>query len=285
MLYTPITFEKAFMNNTESNEKTSDITEKKLVDVTIILNIWKRRHLNEQLQSIVDQTVIPKEIWVIHYEQHWQIQTILSSFENCLPSITLIESSKNLKYFGRFSLAINVVTEYIWILDDDVIPGRKWMENSCIKCDSLNSIISCTGRIIPKGDYQPENLENKSNNHFIGDLNYDDNINFYPIQKIVDFACQSYFFKYEWLKSFWSKWPATFLSGEDIHLSATCKYLLGIDTTVLKQIDHLTSGNLKKRYGYDSSATCKQNDFIMLREKVLKYHILENNWTPLRWRV
>lgn len=257
---------------------------KKTVDVTIVLNIWKRKYLNEQLNSLCKQTVRAKEIWIIHYETHFNISEIIKEFEGLLPPIIVIESSKNLKFFGRFSVAININTKFIWILDDDIIPGELWLERSCKKCESLNSIISCTGRIIPRNDYQPEKPSNLSLNYFIGDVHgHKDDITFCKEQKVVDFACQSYFFKSEWLRIFWSIWPITFLSGEDIHLSATCKQVLNINTTVLKQTNLRNSGSIKKRYGGDEFATFKKNNFLELREKVFRYHIIENNWKPVLW--
>ena len=252
--------------------------------MTIVLNIWKRKYLREQLTALTKQTVLPKEIWIVHYETHFNIVDIINLLKKEFPSITIIDSSKNLKFFGRFSIAINIVTKFTWVLDDDIIPGPQWLERCCQKCDSLNSIISCTGRVMAKDDFQPENGRNFSFDHFIGDVNSLGLDRTYSEEEIiVDYACQSYFFKTEWLKTFWSVWPITFLSGEDIHLSATCNYLLNVKTVVLKQTDYSTSGSVKKIYGGDEFATFKRHDFLDLREKVFRYHILEKKWKPILW--
>ena len=257
---------------------------RQIKEATIILNIWKRKYLKEQLEALSCQTVVPKEIWIIHYENHFKIKKIVEKFRKKFPSVTLIESSKNLKFFGRFSIAINVVTKYVWVLDDDIIPGKMWLENCIEACESLKSIISCSGRIIPKNEFQPEHSRNLPLNCFIGDVHsHFEDITFCKEHTKVDFGCQSYFFKSEWLSAFWSIWPVTFLSGEDIHLSATCKSVLGIGTTVLKQIDFETSGSIKKKYGIDQFATFKQNDFLELREKVIRNHIEKNKWKPINW--
>lgn len=258
-------------------------SDREIVNVTIILNIWKRSHLAEQLYSLLSQSVLPKEIWVIHYENHVIINNIIDDYKDFFQNIHVINSSKNLKYFGRFSIAINVVTEFVWIIDDDVIPGKNWLANCVEKCVKFNSIISCTGRIIPKGNFEPERLDNVNRkDFFIGDMTYIFK-NYCKEDTLVDYGCNSYFLKSKWLSAYWSIWPANFLTGEDIHLSATCKTTLDVNTYVITQNDDYNSGNLKKIYGNDDTATWKTNDFIYLRRKVLEYHILTKKWNPIKW--
>lgn len=271
----------------KNEEKVFEIKEfkrKKVVDVTIILNIWKRPHLEEQLVSIINSTVIPKEVWVIHYENGVQTRSVIEKYKEHLPFLNLIHSDKNLKYFGRFSIAINTATKFTWLIDDDVIPGSQWLENCCIKSEEYNSIITCTGRIIPKNNYQPEKIKiGFSYKHYVGDSKNGKLMNYCEQDTIVDYGCNSYFFQSAWLSAYWSLWPITFLSGEDIHLCATCKIKLDVNTVVLKQTSEENSGNINRPYGWDENASWKQNNFLAEREKVFKYHIQENNWSPLEW--
>lgn len=254
-----------------------------IVDVTIILNIWKRPHLPEQLFCLLTQTVLPKEIWIIHYENYVQVDAIVNTCKECFENIQVVNSTKNLKYFGRFSLAVNVTTDFVWIIDDDVIPGKNWLKKCAEKCVSLNSIISCTGRIIPKGNFEPERIDETIRKMcFIGDMEFISK-NYCENDTKVDYACNSYFFRTAWLKAYWSVWPQTFLSGEDMHLSATCKTILDVDTYVLSQATEQDCGNLHKIYGCDDDATWRTSDFISLRRKILEYHILERNWKPILW--
>lgn len=257
--------------------------DREIVDVTIVLNIWKRNHLSEQLNALLTQSVLPTEIWIIHYESNVKIDGVVEFYKKFFPKIMTIESEKNLKYFGRFSIAINISTKFSWIIDDDVIPGIKWMENCVRKCEFLNSIICSTGRIVPKDNFQPEkNHTLNRNQYFVGDINFLFK-NYCEQDTLVDYGCNSYFFKTEWLRGYWSIWPATFLTGEDIHLSASCKSVLGIDTYVIEQKDPMSCGNTKKAYGNDDTATWKTEDFVQLREIVLKFHILDGNWRPILW--
>ena len=269
----------------EPKERVFEIKEfdnKPIVDVTIILNIWKRPHLEEQLVSIINSTVLPKEVWVIHYENHVDARSVVEKYRENLPYINLMDIDKNLKYFGRFSIAINVTTKFVWLPDDDIIPGPQWLENCCIKCEEYNSIITCTGRIIPKDNYRPEKIKlGFSYKHYVGDAKNGQLMNYCEEDTVVDYGCNSYFFKREWLSAYWSLWPATFLSGEDIHLCATCKIQLDVNTVVLKQTNAENSGNTNRPYGWDKNASW--NNFLDEREKVFKYHILENGWQPIEF--
>ncbi len=257
---------------------------KEVVDVTVVFNIWKRPHLEEQLVSIINQSVVPKELWIIHYEDHIEIANIIDKYKNALPYINVLRSEKNLKYFGRFSLAINCTTKFVWLIDDDIIPGRKWLENCTQKCEELNSIIACTGRIIPKNNFQPEKFSLRGSfKHYVGVPKGVKTVNYCEKDTRVDYGCNSYFFQREWLSAYWSVWPATFQTGEDIHLSAACKELLGVNTVVLEQTDEDNNGNLYTPYGSDEVATWKQGNFLSEREKVFRYHILEKGWKPIEW--
>jgi hypothetical protein len=258
---------------------------KPVADVTIMINVWKRTHIEEQLFHLLSQSVYPKEIWVLYYEQHVNVEDTIRLYQKQFPFITIIRSDKNLRYFGRFSIAVNVTTKYTWIIDDDVIPGEQWLANCVEKCEALNSIISCTGRIIPRNNFRPERWRwGNSYKHFIGDEKNGGQMNYCEGDTKVDYACNSYFIKSAWMQAFWSIWPVTFSSGEDIHLSAACSSRLGVGTFVLAQSSIRDSGNIKRPYGWDVNASWKKKDFINIREEVLRYHIEKNNWTPLLWK-
>lgn len=259
------------------------INDKDYLDITVILNIWKRNHFTEQLSSILNQTYLPKEIWVIQYEEHIDLNELIEQCKEVYPTIYHFNCSKNLKYFGRFSIAINATTDYIFVVDDDVIPGIKWLENALKKSDKLNAIISCTGRILPKENFHPElpgSVERSK--YFVGDMTYLFK-NFCTEDTIVDYGCNSYFFKKEWLSAFWAIWPTTFLSGEDMHLSASAKSIEGVNTYVIAQNDIESCGNTKKAYGSDDVASWRQDNFVKLREQVLKFHVNEKGWKPILW--
>ncbi|MDJ1480705.1 glycosyltransferase family A protein [Cytophagaceae bacterium YF14B1] len=257
-------------------------SEKNVADVTIVLNIWKRRYLKEQLESLYRQTILPKNIWILQCEEHTSIKKTIKKF----PNIQYIHSSQDLKYFGRFSIANHIDTCYTWILDDDIIPSSSWIETCISSCSKYNAIICCNGRFIDKNDYTPEIAKwpGYLQTHFIGDARYPLGYNYCPKDTFVDYGCSSFFFKTEWIRHFWSIWPITFQTGEDIHLSATCMIRAGIPTVIPCQFSENDSGNITPAYSHDKHASWMREEFIPQRTMVLQYLINKGGWNPIYWK-
>lgn len=255
--------------------------EKPIADVTVVLNIWKRKYLKEQLAALHAQTMIPANIWIVHYENHVPVTKTLKHH----PEINYFHSTNNLKYFGRFSIGSHINTEYTWILDDDIVPSPTWLETCLRTCDAHRAIVCCNGRIIDRNDYTPELAKTPDylNIHFIGDARPPHPANHCLSDTLVDYGCSSFFFKTEWIKHFWSIWPATFQTGEDMHLSAACKIRAGIRTIVPRQLSIADSGNIKPEYSSDEHASWTKQGFIGQRRDVLKYLIDEQGWLPMAW--
>lgn len=252
--------------------------------ITVIITVWKRQYLAQQLESLIKQSLKPGYIWIIQNERHIDVRSVVERFQQDFPTIFIINSDFNLKYFGRFSLCSHVETEYTLIIDDDVIPSGDWLKICVEKLTQYNSIVSCTGRIIPKANYRPEEWKNEERKaYFIGDNQSDDECNFLPKDTRVDYGCNSYFFRTEWIKHFWSIWPTTFQSGEDIHLSATMMITSAISTIVPAQPTPELSGNLKKRYSLDPVSSWRDTEFINIRQKVFEFFIQEKKWNPILW--
>jgi GT2 family glycosyltransferase len=253
--------------------------------VTIIVTVWKRHYLQEQLQSLVNQTVLPKSIWIIQNENHIEIQSVVDAYRSVFPEIYIIHSQFNLKFFGRFSVATLVETEYTFLIDDDVIPSPGWLKTCLEKSKQYNAVISCTGRLIKPFSFRPEAWEGDDRrNYFLGDNQSDDAFNFLAADAQVDYGCNSYFIKTDWIRHFWSIWPATFLSGEDIHLSASLMLTAAIPTIVPRQLTEETSGNVKKFYSQDMLSSWRENTFLDIRQSVFEYLIREKGWKPVLWK-
>ncbi len=253
--------------------------------ITVIITVWKRGYLEQQLTSLTGQTVRPSQIWIIQNEHHIRIREVVEKFTPDFPAISIIHSDYNFKFFGRFSLVCHVQTEYVLVIDDDVIPAASWLERCLRKSKQYNAVISCTGRIIKPASFRPEEGQGEEKKlYFIGDNQSNDDNNFIPDDTRVDYGCNSYFFRTEWIKHFWSVWPATFLSGEDIHLSASLMIARSIPTIVPRQLCRQTSGNLHKLYSQDEVSSWRNTDFIDIRQSVFEYLIKEKNWKPILWQ-
>jgi hypothetical protein len=251
-----------------------------MIDLTIILNIFKRNYLEEQISSILSQSALPKEIWIIQMSNHVDITPILKRY----PHLKYIQSFVDIKYFGRFSLAKFISTRYCLVLDDDIIPSKHWINLSVENCEKFNAIICSNGRIIPPDDLYPEipKYNGYLEKYFIGDALSSD-FNYCPTNVTVDYPCSSYFFKKDWLKYFWALEPYTLDIGEDIHLAASCKILGNIITVVPTQDSLFNSGNIRPEYSSDEFASWKKSEFSNMRMKVLKHLIHEERWNPILW--
>lgn len=245
--------------------------------VTVILNIWKRDYIDEQIKALLKQTKMPFEIWIFQCKDYINTKNVSKQY----PFLHFINSTVNFKYFGRFSIAQFVKSKYIYMMDDDVVPSENWLSKCQTLCDQKNAIISSAGRIIPKFDLNIEKGNNFSWMCF-GDTTSHP-FNFCPNDIEVDFGCNSWFFKKERLNNFMKIPPSTFDTGEDIHLSASNKIFNEIPTIVPVQLDETCNGNLKKCYGYDSVASWKVSGTLNKRIKVVNHLIEQHGWQPLLW--
>lgn len=263
------------------NSKKHTINDANTEDITVILTVWRRSHVEEQINALLAQTLMPRNIWVYQCCNHISLKGCLKKY----PFIHHISSTVDLKYYGRFSLANHISTKYTFIIDDDVIPSPKWVQTCANLNNKYNAIISSSGRIIPPDSFSPELKTDDSYlaKYFIGDNDNSLPRNWCDQDTVVDFGCNSWFFKTSWIKYFWSIWPCTFDTGEDMHLSATCNILASIPTIIPQQTSAETSGNLKKMYGFDEHASWKHVDFIEKRRRILEFLIKEQKWTPQLW--
>lgn len=239
--------------------------------ITVILTVWKRNHLEEQLQALFQQTVAPSHIWVQQSLNHVDVSKIIERYGK---KICYFHFEENPGVFGRFESVTEVKTPFVCILDDDQIPGRRFLENAVEACKRLNAIISPHGRWLSPQTNQTQ--------RFVGD-GFEFQHSFCLEDTEVDLGNNAWFFRKEWITHFLSVSPLFRNNGEDIHLSATCKLLGGIPTYVPKQIVPAESGNVKRIYSGDSHALHKKPMFSVERIKVivrfrhLNWHLLLEN--------
>ncbi len=191
-------------------------------EITAILNGFKRpQFLKQQLDAINNQTVKPKEIML------WQNNT--EGFDPELTgSITTASSNKNLGVWARFAFALNAKTEYICIFDDDTIPGEMWFENCLNTMESHEGLLGTIGLVY------------NSENGYLPNIRYGwDNPNIKPVR--VDIVGHAWFFKREWLSTYWRELPPAGFEfvGEDMHFSHMLQKYLGLNTYVPPHPPHV----------------------------------------------
>lgn len=184
--------------------------------ITVVLNGYKRsKYLETQLNSIKNQTLQPSEILL------WQNAGDIFD-ENLTRLVTHASCNKNLGVWARFAFALNANTEYICVFDDDTIPGKKWLENCYNTIQTHDGLLGTIGvRFLTTTNYLP--IER------VGWANPNQNV------EEVDIVGHSWFFRRDWLSTFWRELPDTTQSkivGEDVHFSYTLKKYLGVKTFV-----------------------------------------------------
>ena len=102
-----------------------------IMNTTVIINVYKRWYsLEEQVKAYENQSVKPREIIIFQNED-----SLYDIPKWILEKHKVIRSNFNWWVRFRFTVWLNVITEYINIVDDDTIPWIRWLEN-CEKCMS-----------------------------------------------------------------------------------------------------------------------------------------------------
>ena len=229
--------------------------------ITVILNGYERPHtIPEQLTAINEQTVQPEDVML------WYNQGDLQQYDTGIPKTAYC--SHNFKFLGRFAYALLAKTEYIAMLDDDTIPGKKWFENCLNTMKTHKGILGGRGIKLTRPIYE----------HSVS-FGWD---NPRPEITEVDLVGHAWFINKDHLKYIWEEEPHTWETGEDIHLSAMAKIHGGIPTYVPPHppLERELSSSL---YGYElgvddkTESVTKQQEFFSLRDKCIQ-HYIERGW-------
>lgn len=113
--------------------------------ITAILTVWKRNHLEEQLLALLGQTLSPQMIWVQQTQHHVDVDDIIHKYHDRI-KYTCWE--KNPGVFGRFESVKDITTPYAYIIDDDIVPGRGFLEKALETSKQFNAIICPNGRLL-----------------------------------------------------------------------------------------------------------------------------------------
>ena len=115
-------------------------------DITAILTAYKRReYLPMQVEALRRQTRPPSEIWI------WCNDNESAADDLSDLADRVILTNTNWKFWGRFALANLVRTPLVCILDDDILPQPKWLEN-CMDtiAGGHDGILGGSGVILPE---------------------------------------------------------------------------------------------------------------------------------------
>ena len=191
--------------------------------ITVLLNHFKRKTLCAQLDSLLQQTLPFHHVWVLSFgsPNELSLKRIVDSYNDS--RISFISSSYDFKYYGRFQMALQTEADLVYIVDDDMIPGRKMLQILAHVAGTekyKNSVLGSIGRILPfrQKDFtfpSYRKFRSKEAGLYLPDPAYD-----ITVDKIVqvDFLSSSWFLSAELVKTLFIETPFTFSTGEDLHL-------------------------------------------------------------------
>lgn len=220
--------------------------------ITVVFTVYKRpQTLLKQLEAITKQSIRPDELILFQDKVRSGDPIILE--KSLLERFDKVKiASSNQGVWGRFKYAKDHATgDYICILDDDTIPGRKWLETCLDLSSEREAVYASLGIRLTKGGKYPF-----SDFYRIGWCSANKR------SEAVDFAGHSWFFKREcldWMFEETESVQAIKTAGEDMGLSFAA-YRHGIPTMItphpLKDFSVWGSmPNEAVEYGNDTAAT------------------------------
>lgn len=208
------------------------------MQVLVLLTVYKRNTLEDQLKSIYNQTLQPDYLVVFQNENHINIEPLKQKYK-----FIHIKNDYNTKFFGRFAHCINYPVDICCVLDDDIIPGNLCIESFVKQCMEKNGIMGGNSRIgLKNNNYKT--LSKK----IPGDGSNSDLL-------LVDFVGHLWCFKKEWLYHMFSIPPLTFDTGEDMHLCFSSKIKGNINSYLAKQHNNSRCDISNNQYSGDQNAS------------------------------
>src|SRR6056300_33310 len=227
---------------------------KKSYYITTVLTVTDRlEYLQSQLESIKNQTV-SSEIFI-----HWNNDT---EYELEYPSVIYRNQHKSTPLYSRFINSINITTPYVFICDDDTLPGKKYLEK-CLEFSKNKDvcIVSC-GMNFNEGETKYNVNKRIRQSEFL------------KVPTQVNMGGQGYFLKTELLRKYCNYKTHSTLSGEDIHLGFVCYkenipiYVLDKDENDKDTWQDLTLG----KRGDDEKAQWKYPTHKPVRDKLMEIY-------------
>ena len=161
-----------------------------------------------------NQTCGPVEIWV------WCDGT---KADDCLKRSVDVHLETNVAsgVYGRFALAILARTPFVLVLDDDMLPGPRFLESCKNTCIDSGSIVAAAGVIFNSCEYLDSDRFGWPK--------------LTPDPVIVDVGCNGWLARTEWVQHLWREPPQDWTNGEDMQLAFLAQKYAGIRTVTAPQ--------------------------------------------------
>jgi len=267
-IYYKDNFSRAYMNDKSNYAKQNcsmpspDIK----MDTTVVLTLYNRpEFLEEQLNAIENQSLKPSKIILFQDKVNGR-EEIQIPYELKRRFSNYITVSENIGVWGRFAAGLLADSTYVCFFDDDIIPGRRWLENCHNEMQKREGLYGGIGIIskdlsaYPFGRYRRAGWDIQ------------------PKKRVrVDFAGHSWFLKKDWLGAMFinsNKYYKFKKVAEDAYLSFALKKYLNINTYIPPhplQNKDLWSADPKKawEYGLDDARVSASDENLQNMQKAL----------------
>lgn len=230
-------------------------------NVTAVLNVYRRPEmLQVQIDALSAQSRRPDEILI------WVNGSFVPRISSEIP-YRLGGSGQNEGVWARFRFAQEAKTDFVCVLDDDTIPGSRWLENCLSTFNNHPGLIGTRG------------LRFGTRRHYAGAIDVGwRNPNSTATR--VDIAGHSWFFPTDWLHDFWEceiQYTGSPLVGEDIHFSFVVQRLRNLPTVVPPHpkgaLDLWGSHPLYGWSTQDERAISHQSDAANLFQEAISFYV------------
>jgi len=248
-------------------------------NTTIILNHWKRDSLNAQLEAILAQNVKPALVWVCAFDSPKvsEYREIVKQYEKSFEPgvLTLTESDFNFKYYGRFQLALQAPTDFVWVIDDDMIPGPKMLAllTYILNVKELRAgAVGTIGWIMPPLKEKTHQFLSYRSGELHGGLYFESLTFGVRVKQLVaaDLLCSHWFMRTVHVPLlFRQKW-LTSGTAEDYMLAYSLRRFANLESFVIPSVeaDAATWGNLDTQQNFAEKFPTTDKTMVRLRRDI-----------------
>jgi hypothetical protein len=195
---------------------------------TAILGTYRRvAFLERMIVGLLSQSHPPVEVWITTFSSPHQaaLEAVTRKFSKA--KVKFVSGDPQLKYFGRFQLALQAPSTHLAFFDDDCIPGSDAVANAFHVMYTLHR--RYYGLIGMKGHWGNVETPVTHVQH-----PYHIQWEYRPqVAKAVDLTGGLWFLRKDWLHTMWRDNPFTLETGEDFQLSFSLRKYMGACATLL----------------------------------------------------
>ena len=188
-------------------------------------------------------------------------------------------------------MALQAETTFVWIIDDDVIPGRKYLEilthvATISGAQSVRGALGSTGWLMPPPDHTSGDVMDYRDPSKMGGLYLPDDRYNITVTSLIeaDLLCSQWFLETSLVRLLFRERPPTFSTGEDFMLAYSLRKYGGFGSYILPvdPADTDTWGSaVISSHTTNNKRPATSRDMVSIRNTVWR-SIMARGTVPLR---